>query len=83
MVEAYLYAICFRVKLLEASGSQFQGLFGQIMRIIQPGFREVSAAPYRGDGGNDGWIEDEGAYYQVLRSEKNHRGFSEAQNPLE
>lgn len=69
MVEAYLYAICFRVKLLEASGSQFQGLFGQIMRIIQPGFREVSAAPYRGDGGNDGWIEDEGAYYQVYAPE--------------
>lgn len=42
-----------------------------MMRSSHPGFREVSAPPYKGDGGNDGWIESEGAYYQAYAPEIN------------
>ena len=65
MSDAYLYQIVFENRVYKSSGTEFQSLFGHVMRATYSGFREVSAPPYRGDGGNDGWIREKGAYYQV------------------
>jgi len=67
----YIYRIAFINKLHEAEGTQFQRYFGELMRICHPGFRDTRAPAFRGDGGNDGWIESEGAYYQVYGPEIN------------
>ncbi|MDR1977149.1 MAG: hypothetical protein LBQ42_00270 [Synergistaceae bacterium] len=67
----HIYRSAFKTEVLEAEGTDFQRLFGDLMRIYYPGFRNVRASAFKGDGGNDGWIETEGAYYQVYAPEIN------------
>jgi hypothetical protein len=67
----YFYQLAFKLKLMESEGNCFQDLFGTLMRSSHPGYRDVSSLAFKGDGGNDGWIEDEGAYYQVYGPQVN------------
>lgn len=57
--------LLFKVKLYEASGDTFQNLFSRLMELSNPKFQAVAPWGDWGDGGNDGWIEDEGHYFQV------------------
>jgi len=72
-----IYYIAFQNKLLTAEGTQFQRYFGELMRMCYPGFRDTRARAFRGDSGNDGWIESEGAYYQVYGPEINSQNVEE------
>jgi len=67
--QKHFYNMVFENRVLKADGVAFQKLFEDLMRKTCPGFSPVRARPFRGDGGNDGWIEAEGAYYQVYGPE--------------
>lgn len=60
-----LYRLLFRLRIHESSGDGFQSLFGQIMKYSDPRFQKIVPWGEWGDGGNDGWIEEDGHYFQV------------------
>jgi hypothetical protein len=57
--------LLFKVKLYEASGDSFQQLFSRVMELSNPNFQSIIPWGSWGDGGNDGWIESDGHYFQV------------------
>lgn len=57
--------LLFKVKLYEASGDTFQNLFSRLMELSNPKFQSVVPWGDWGDGGNDGWIQEDGHYFQV------------------
>ena len=57
--------LLFKVKLYEAYGDAFQNLFCRLMELSNPKFQSVVPWGDWGDGGNDGWIQDDGHYFQV------------------
>lgn len=64
-VKGYIVRLMFKLKLYESHGDHFQQLFSAVMHYSDPGFKAVAPAGAWGDGGNDGWIENKGAYYQL------------------
>src|ERR1035441_8985709 len=54
-----------RLRIHESSGDGFQTLFGQVMKYSDPRFQKIVPWGDWGDGGNDGWIEEDGHYFQV------------------
>lgn len=61
----FWYRTLFKLKLYEAAGDSFQRLFNQLMEHSALGFQSIAPRGNWGDGGNDGWIESEGHYFQV------------------
>ncbi|MBU0676177.1 MAG: hypothetical protein KJ950_16180 [Proteobacteria bacterium] len=61
----FWYRTLFKVKLFEASGTSFQQLINQLFQYSVEGFQSIQPWGDWGDGGNDGWIESKGSYYQV------------------
>lgn len=57
--------LLFKVKLYEVYGEAFQNLFSRLMELSNPKFQSVAPWGNWGDGGNDGWIEEDGHYFQV------------------
>lgn len=57
--------IQFWLKVLQKSASEFQAFFEAIADKAIPGFRIVRPYGKRGDGGNDGYVQSEGVYYQA------------------
>lgn len=57
--------LLFKVRLYEAYGDAFQNLFSRLMELSNPKFQTVAPWGDWGDGGNDGWIQDDGHYFQV------------------
>jgi len=57
--------LLFKVKLYEIHGDAFQNLFSQLMELSNPKFQSIAPWGNWGDGGNDGWIEEDGHYFQV------------------
>lgn len=57
--------IQFWLKIHEKSGSEFQSFFESIADKSIVGFQKVRPYGNRGDGGNDGYVPSEGAYYQA------------------
>lgn len=66
MREEFWYRTLFKLKLYEVSGDSFQRLFNDIANYRYPD-RFQAVAPYGnlGDGGNDGWFQNENCYFQV------------------
>ena len=60
----------FRLKLHELSGSHYQSFVENILELRYPTFKRVNSAGGTGDGGNDGFREDEGVYYQIYSPER-------------
>ena len=56
-------------KVHEKNGSDFQGLFSDVMQKVYSDFQKVRPYGNRGDGGNDGYIPSKGVYYQVYAPE--------------
>jgi hypothetical protein len=61
----FIYRQFFQLKVHRVSGDEFQRLFSQVMGYADPRFQPITAWGNWGDGGNDGWIPDEGHYFQV------------------
>lgn len=61
----FWYRTLFKVKLFEASGTSFQQLINQLFQYGAEGFQSIQPWGNWGDGGNDGWVESKGSYYQV------------------
>lgn len=65
MSEAYWYRLHFKVRLYESDGSAFQRLVSDILHARFEGFVPVAPAGRLGDGGNDGFVPQQGWYFQV------------------
>ncbi len=57
--------IQFRLKIHEKSGSEFQSFFESIAEKAITGFQKIRPYGNQGDGGNDGYVQSEGSYYQA------------------
>jgi hypothetical protein len=68
--EQFWYRTLFRLKLLEASGEAFQRLVGEVLEAEDPRFRRVAPWGRAGDSGNDGFIKEEGHYFQIYGPER-------------
>jgi hypothetical protein len=55
----------FRLRIYEVAGDTFQQLFSDVMTYSDPRFQPVQPWGSWGDGGNDGWVEEDGHYFQV------------------
>lgn len=65
----FWYRKLFKLRILEASGSEFQQLFNSLMQYSTTGFQSVAPWGNWGDGGNDGWCPKENKYFQVYGQE--------------
>ena len=61
----YWFRTVFRLRMHEASGDGFQQLFGKLMHCYDDRFQSIAPWGSWGDGGNDGWIPEDGHYHQV------------------
>ena len=53
----------FKNRIFSKNGIEFQSFFEEIMEKTYDNFKKIPSGG--GDGGNDGWIEEFGRYYQV------------------
>ncbi|MFA7239626.1 MAG: ABC-three component system protein [Sulfuricellaceae bacterium] len=65
MRKEFWYRTLFKLKIYEVSGDSFQRLFNDVMGYSYPDFQTVAPYGNFGDGGNDGWVENEKRYFQV------------------
>ena len=69
-IEQQMFArILFENKILKANGQAFENLFIQVMTRRDSRFRPVKPQGSIGDQGNDGFIPEEGRYFQVYAPE--------------
>ena len=61
----FLFRIFFRLRVHDAYGDAFQALFSSVMAYADSRFEPIQPWGSWGDGGNDGWIEEDGHYFQV------------------
>jgi hypothetical protein len=61
----YLFRVLFRLEVHQSQGDAFQGLFSTVMKYTDPRFQRIEPWGNWGDGGNDGWIAEDGHYFQV------------------
>ena len=61
----YYCRLLFDRRISRASGEEFQRLFSDVMGYTDTRFQPIVPWGNWGDGGNDGWIPEEGHYYQV------------------
>jgi len=59
----------FKVRISSKKGTEFQGFFEDIMEEAFPDFQKIRPYGNKGDGGNDGYREEAGIYYQVYAPE--------------
>jgi hypothetical protein len=64
-IRDYWYRTTFRLRVHEASGDAFQLLFNKVMHYWDPRFQSIVPWGNWGDGGNDGWIQEDGHYHQL------------------
>lgn len=65
------HGLRFRVHIYEISGNSFQHFVNNLYLNKYPGYKPVKAWGTWGDGGNDGYIKDEGHYFQMYGPEVN------------
>lgn len=66
------------LKIHKSDGSAFQDFFTELMRKHNPEFRTIKPHGSHGDGGNDGFVANEGRYFQVYSPEKPQEKITEA-----
>lgn len=74
--------LLFRNKLYELDGGAYEAFFTKIMSAFDVRFRQVKPQGRIGDRKNDGFIQEEGIYYQVYAPEDLRAKTSEALNKL-
>jgi len=82
LIDKNYLSLQFKVRVLNASGTQFQGLFENIMEHLYPDFEKVNPSGSIGDRGNDGFLRDVGIYFQVYAPEEPSLKYSEAAEKL-
>lgn len=61
----FLFRIFFKLRVHESHGDAFQQFFSNVMLYSDPRFQSILPWGSWGDGGNDGWIEEDLHYFQV------------------
>lgn len=61
----FFFRSFFKLRVHEAYGTAFQQLINDLFRYSVDGFQAIAPWGNWGDGGNDGWVEATGTYYQV------------------
>lgn len=61
----FFFRSFFKLRVHEAYGTAFQQLINDLFRYSVDGFQAITPWGSWGDGGNDGWVEATGTYYQV------------------
>lgn len=61
----FLFRIFFKLRVHESHGDAFQQFFSNVMTYSDPRFQSILPWGSWGDGGNDGWIEEDLHYFQV------------------
>jgi hypothetical protein len=59
------FRLFFKLRLYEASGENFQRFINELMFMKDPRFQSVRPYGDQGDGGNDGYIQEDEHYFQV------------------
>ncbi|GEM_PF-6042611 len=59
----------FKLLVHESEGQKYEDLFVKIMSYSDPGFKPVKAHGNIGDQGSDGWVANDGRYYQAYAPE--------------
>lgn len=54
----------FKEKIFLKNGSLFQDFFENLMQVVDSRFIKIEPQGSNGDGGNDGYIPEEGEYFQ-------------------
>lgn len=72
----------FRLKVHEKNATEFQTFFENIMQEAFPGFQKVRPYGNQGDRGNDGYIPNEGTYYQAYAPKNPNEKEGEAARKL-
>lgn len=68
--EKYIATLVFKNRIYQYEGQQFEDFFVEIMQKADSRFHPVKAYGNIGDRKNDGFIKEEGAYYQIFAPEK-------------
>ncbi|MCL4207934.1 MAG: hypothetical protein KJ000_36065 [Pirellulaceae bacterium] len=77
--EQELFArVMFRLRIYQSNGQRYEDLFTDVMTKRHAGFRQIKPQGSRGDEGNDGFIKDEGRYFQVYAPEDPRSKIEEA-----
>ena len=61
--------VLFQNRIYQSNGQHYEDLFIAVMTRRDPRFRPVKAQGRIGDQGNDGFIQEEGRYFQVYAPE--------------
>lgn len=61
----FFFRSFFKLKIHQAQGTAFQQLINELFQYSVEGFQAISPWGSWGDGGNDGWVENTGTYYQI------------------
>lgn len=64
-MDDFFFRAFFKLKVHESHGTAFQQLINDLFRYGVEGFQAIAPWGNWGDGGNDGWVEATGTYYQV------------------
>lgn len=64
-MDDFFFRAFFKLKVHESHGTAFQQLINGLFGYGVEGFQSVAPWGNWGDGGNDGWVEATGTYYQV------------------
>lgn len=63
--DKYYLNLQFWLKIHEKNAIEFQTFFENIMNLKYPTFQKVRPYGKKGDGGNDGYFDDSGTYFQA------------------
>ena len=77
-VQKYFCRVLFHNKILELSGTQFEDFFVSVMVLRYPDFTPIKPQGSKGDQGNDGFVPEEGRYYQCYAPEDLNRGIEKS-----
>ena len=81
--EKYLIRIMFQNKIYSSDAQEFENLFTKIMQYRYNDFRAVKPQGSLGDMKNDGYLIDDGEFYQVYGPENISKSIDTAINKLE
>ena len=65
-LDKHYLSLQFQNKIFSKDGTEFQSFFESIMEKAFLDFQKIRPYGNQGDGGNDGYRESLGIYYQVL-----------------